>query len=196
MGTNIENAPLVRMVDNLGREWVASQGGGNVVAERAHEEIHEGKHFCALGSKDIANGANFQFLIDCPFVNEVPHVVFTIESLETEMDITLKEDVSVVGNGTSIPLINNNRNSSNTARLNLYHTPNTPTGGTLILPSYGTTFKIGLGKKLGDTYRSDEEILFKKISKYLLTIENNSGSDGRINFHFCHYESTIGANPA
>lgn len=161
---------------------VESRSKGIKSIDIEHGKIHDGNHYYVENFVSIGNGATYQFLIVPPASTPKIHVTWEVE-FQLESTVTVTEAVIVTGNGTEITLLNNDRNSPNTATVEMYHTPNAPVGGTVI--SRG---RKGDGQRLGGLVRAEREKICKANAKYLVSIENHGATGSLTNYLFSIYE--------
>lgn len=147
-----------------------------------HKRIHGEVSYFHCSFADLATATSRQFILSTPDTTTRIHFVFQVE-FEKESTVTLTEAVSTTSDGTAITEVNRERNSGNSAALVLTHTPNTPVGGTIISLS-----RKGDNQKSGGLSRSENEIILKQNTKYLLDISNESAQNSLTNWEFNWYE--------
>ncbi len=151
-----------------------------------HYQIHNGSHFFSRDFIDLGNGATHNILVVTPDTTKWSHFIFAIEH-ELEAFVTFTEGVATGGDGTPVTAFNNNRNSVEVSTTLLFHTPTSPTGGDVLARD-----RKGSGKKFGGGGRSEEEIVLKQNTKYLVSITNGTASNNLINWEFSFYENISG----
>lgn len=103
--------------------------GAGVSIDSVHHEIHEGDSYSVY--EGIALGvATREYLIVPPPADKEAHFTFSFSSSH-DLDIFLYVATTRTG-GTSVPVINRNGNSPNTALTTVAHTPGAGDDGTLI----------------------------------------------------------------
>jgi hypothetical protein len=182
MGDGIQKGS-VGLQDKAGDSFdVESRSSGVKAIDIEHGKIHDGNHYYVENFVSIGNGATYEFLIVAPSPTPKIHVTWEVE-FQLESTVTVTEAVTVAGNGTTVTLLNNDRNSSNTPSVEMYHTPNTPAGGAVI--SRG---RKGDGQRAGGLLRSERERIYKTNAKYLVSIENHGATSSLTNYLFNIYE--------
>ncbi len=102
-----------------------------------------------------------------------------------EWIIQFIEEPTVTG-GTAIPIFNSNRLSGNTPTFQLFHTPDTPTGGTVIDERYipATTAGTPASMEVIDRY----EWVLKPETEYVFSWNNIGGQTRTIHVNWVMYE--------
>lgn len=165
------------------RDDNATDNTGAVIGiDIGHHEIHEGNHFYHKGFKSLGNGASYILLFKTG-TNKGAHLNFHITSPK-ETTLSILEAVSVTLDGTSLSVLNNDRNSSNISEMTLFHTP-TVSGGSEIFPA-----SVGAGLPLGGggNIRNECELLLKQTTNYKVTLTNSGATTAIIDYLFCWYE--------
>lgn len=147
--------------------------------EQEHLKIHEGKGFTIAKRLTIANvGGIHEFLGIVPAAS-FPHFRSIIVAADGgPFDIDFYEGTTVSANGTAVTPQNNNRNSTNTANLDIYDTPTITNDGTLIEPVLvpGTKQSGSLGSE------GSNEWNLKVSTNYMIRITNNTTGAGTSRF--------------
>ena len=150
--------------------------------DTAHHRVHEGKSFTVSHKADVANGANFDFLIVTPNTTKRAHMTVELD-VEAETDMLLYEAVTATA-GTALTAYNRDRNSASTATVSVTHTPTGITEGTTII----RTHHLGSGKSYGGGERQTHEFILKQNTKYLFRLTNATGSNNYMSVKFDWYE--------
>lgn len=165
---------------------------GPVVTEAKHHRIHKGEGYAAFHAiSALANGASFDFLLATS--SKFPHFRdFNVVANGAPFTVEVYEGTVTSNDGTTVPLFNCNRNSSNTAISTLTHTPTVSEVGTQIddrlLPDSGGFFGNGGGGQIiGGAVL---EWILKPNEKYLIRINNGSGAAEDVVCNFFFYESS------
>jgi len=152
----------------------------------AHHEIHAGSHFFYTDSTVLATSGSQDYLITTPDTTKWAHMKFQMDgSAITQMQIY---EGSAKSGSVAGTIFNSNRNSANTPGLAVHKgTSGSLADGTLIY-----TYKCGAAtqqSRSGAGSRSDEEIILKQNSKYLVRL--TSGTDNNLtNINLEWYEHT------
>lgn len=170
---DFDNAKLYGY-DPIDQTWVpimADEAGHMVVHSGLENRIHDGLAF-AFGRyvASVADAANIDILL-------VTNSAELFTKLQTKVGgdalLSVYEGVTVSNNGTSLGMLNLNRNSANTIDVASYHTPTITDLGTLIFQMYlpgGTSPHASGG---ADEFTQG---IFKTGTNYLLRLTNISGS--------------------
>ena len=156
--------------------------------EYPHHEIHAGSHYYVQGYLTLADTETYYIKMETTNSTKWTHFIFDIKSTGI-LTTTLKEDcIGGMTGGTSMPLLNNNRNSANpsTAILTSGVTDCTSSGQLLESDKWGAEgFKENIG---GGGSREDEWVL-KQNSTYLRMF-SSSAADNIVQFKGTWYEHT------
>jgi hypothetical protein len=140
----------------------------------SHQKIHEGNHFFI---HKISLGINIAspkyYLIVPPPTAIVPsdtiemHIIFEIG---TDIGGTVKtfEGATITASGTELTIINNNRRSSTPSFAHIYEDPIIAPLGEGIQIFEERSGTVTAGTKIGESYRSEEEIILNPDKKYLI----------------------------
>jgi hypothetical protein len=140
----------------------------------AHKEIHSGSTFTTTRFvAGLGNGATSMILLKTPDTTKYAHLLYEFNST-VDGSFTITAEVTTVADGTLLNILNRDRNSATTATCVATHTPNTPSGGTIIRQRY-----IGVGgvNRTGGTDRNTDEIILRRNTKYLFTFTNGAASN-------------------
>ncbi len=149
----------------------------------AHHEIHSGSSFNISTSADVANGANYDFVLISPDSTKWAHIL-SVADVERESKLQIFEDVTFVGGG-DIDIVNRNRNSIKSNTITAVVASSVSDFGTKIFET-----KVGSRRSTGGESRSEGEIIMKQNSNLLLRITNQSGSEGWVAPFIDWYEHT------
>lgn len=135
-------------------------GGGMIVIDFPHYEIHSGDMFFASHKATVAAGSNLDLLITVP-ADVYPHAEFAV-SASAECDMLLYEGPTATG-GTAVTAFNRARANPHTSACSVVHTPTVSSVGTLLDSAPVNGAKIGAGAS-----RSENEWILAPGTKYLL----------------------------
>lgn len=155
-----------------------------VTLDHVHNAIHRGQLFRAWRRNDVAAGGNAYVRI----VTGTRPVHFQERDFVAsagEWIIRLIENPTVSG-GTVIPIYNSNRISANTPTMQLFHSPDTPTGGTTIDEIYipATTAGTPSAMQKKDIY----EWILAPSSVYVFNWNNIGGQTRTMHVNWVFYE--------
>lgn len=150
-----------------------------IMVDYEHHEIHGGSHYFIKDVVDLALNNVIDIQFTTPDVTKWNHLTFSI-TCESETEWFIYEGASIVAAGTTLPAINNNRNSLNTTQNTVDLQDNTSlananadtdvSGATEL--AHGI---VGSGKDGGTNGRS-EEIITKQNTIYCFrAIANSAG---------------------
>lgn len=161
--------------------------GASVSIESEHHEIHGGHHYFHSSIITIAGSASANIILETDGAEQ--HFTYSIGSDIAGFTLYSYEKVTADSNGTLLPTLNNNRNSTNTSALVVRLNPTnvSTVGSTAIRSAYVGTAGTGVNRSAGTITRSTETIL-KFNTKYLIRITNLSASSNDINLTFSFYE--------
>lgn len=153
-----------------------------------HAKVHDGDAYTAstiTTSNAIAANGIFDILLFNPSSFSFPHLrIYEWDAEEAPANITLCESVTVANTGTSFPVFNLNRSSTNVSSISTFHTSSVSATG-LCLESH----VISGAKKIGgSTENATIEWILKPATNYLFRIENNSSNPTDIGFFAFWYE--------
>ena len=149
---------------------------GRVMVDDAHSRIHQGVMYVASHLiASLADGASFNVILTTP-ANDWPHIV-PIPSLDGGADFYIYEAPTFTG-GTSVLVINQNRNSANTCGGTVVHTPTITDAGSPLLLSYHMAGGTG-PQSSGAEGGFDREFTLKNSTSYLFRMTNQSGQTKR-----------------
>lgn len=163
----------------------------------SHHRIHEGNFFSThTVSLGLMTASPKQFLFITP--HEIPppltfdtvkiHLIFVV-SCDLGVNIQFFEDTIVTSNGTEVPIINQNRNSTTPPLGQVFENPTVLSGGTLLFSQIvGSTTIGGTG---GLVNRDEQELILKVTTDYLLKITPLTDVPGGTNIttHFKGYDA-------
>lgn len=154
---------------------------------QAHHAVHDGSFFTYTNAMELSNGQTISYVISVPDTTKYPHFGFIIDG-ENEFDLAIYEDATPDDDGTIVsnpPVINANRNSTNTNTLILTSSPTLGGGskGSLMRRWHG-----GSGKSLSWKAGTEEESVLRKNTKYWIDVTNSSTSNSWISWQIGWYE--------
>jgi hypothetical protein len=169
---------------------------GSIIAiPPEHHEIHCGDSYEGAYTGDLGNGASVTFGVIIP--NEglddqgeegsdqtakQYHAKIKID-VESEALVQFYEGATLSANGTSLGIINKNRNSLRTDYLGFFITPTVTDNGTL-LP---LTTRLGSTRTVGGEYSREDEMILKDNTIYLITITNQVTTNNYYNIKLDYY---------
>jgi len=156
--------------------------------DQAHHEIHEGDYWFADDISESLGSAAIKYWLlvtpnDTTRLHSLPVIVGT-----GEIEIQVYEGATVATNGTELPLLNRDRNSTATTAYKFYKDPTTPviTGCPIV-----RNIRVGSGKNaIGDS-RSDAELILKSNSKYLIKVTSRA-TGTFVSMHINGYSCLMG----
>ena len=159
--------------------YVDPFSGAVGVIEQEHMKIHKGEGFTVSKRFSIANvGGIHEFLAIVPLL-VFPHFrSFTVTSDGGPNDVDFYEGATYSATGTEVTPYNNNRNSSNTADMEVYDTPTLVTDGALLEPI------LIPGTKQAGSFGSEasNEWILRQNETYMIRLTNNTAGAGTSNF--------------
>jgi hypothetical protein len=159
--------------------------GVNIGIDYAHHELHEGSHYWYMDANTLANGSSIDFLITTPNTTEWAHILFVLDGVAVT-SFKLYEDSSATGT-TAQTVYNSDRNSSHSNTVTVHKGVNAISG--TLIKNYSSGLATGASAKMGSETRTEEEVILKQNSKYLLHVL--SGTNGNLtNVKFEWYEHT------
>lgn len=170
---------LVDLFDGTYAPIVATvSASGSRQADDPHSRIHQGVLYSASEIVDaLADDAPFDMIITTP-ADDWPHVA-PEPSFDASADFLIYEAPTFDGDGTSVDVINHNRNSQNTFGGAVVHTPTVTAVGTQILISDHVPGGTG-GNASGSTAgQFANEFILKPSTSYLFRLINRSGQANR-----------------
>lgn len=151
------------------------------VIDYAHHKIHDGAAFTASFSADVAaTTGKLLLLIVTPNTDVFAHLKYNF-NVEGEADIMLYEAPTATA-GDAVVAYNRNRNSAVAATVVVTSTPTSITEGTTIIRKHHLI--------AGGSIKSDDELILKKNTKYLLSIANATGATNFTAVNLDWYEHT------
>lgn|SRR5512139_836508 len=152
--------------------------------DHIHHEVHEGHSFVAgYYNASVANNASLNLLIST--TSKIAHLVFR-GAAGGDAVLTFGEGVSVVANGTIVPVLNMNRGSGEVPSVFVYHTPNTPVV-TTVLETQFLPGGTGPAQSGGNEVRRGTEWNLLTNTKYMISMTNTSGSNQPISINIEFY---------
>ena len=159
-----------------------------VAIEYSHHKIHEGQFFSAGEiAQSIASAGTLTYGIQTG--SKTVHITPAyISTSADKMTFQVYEDSTYTG-GTAVTAINRNRNFTNAPTMTGVKAPTVTVNGTLISQDYlaGAT---GVGQtRAGQIANTDNEIIFKPNTKYVIIYTNGSSSANLLTWSFSWYEA-------
>lgn len=139
-----------------------------------HCEVHSGSHYLYTDAITLGNGESQAYVITAPDTAKYAHMVFIMNS-----GLGASSTVAEGGDRTPTTLQNtwnSNRNSSNSAGTLVHKgfSGGTTDGTTMISVNVGSA---STGGKTGGGARSEEEIILKRNTQYILTLTSGANSN-------------------
>lgn len=184
MSRQIEGGPAAPVYLTGGETLV--EDDALVHIEYIHRKVHEGAVASVEYAASVGNGANLDILI-------------TVGSKELHGDISIVAtgqaraylyEAPNASGGTLLPEVNYNRlRAIGTLESIFAHTPTvTSAGVTPLVPGRVIAGGSSPQTRIGGDARLGVEWILKPATKYLLRVNNSSGSDALIDVHFEVYE--------
>lgn len=174
-----------------------------ITVDYAHHEIHDGSHYEALASDELAlSGDHIDMGILTPGWSPtisdnhdtLYHMVVSFWASQP-MSFAMYEDVTSFTGGSVCPCFNSNRLTTaphyiaghgvKETDLDVTGGVLTRTGGTLLLPLQYFGAKTDAG-----AHSRDEEIILKPASQYIFTLAQTANGANNCGIHLYWYEST------
>lgn len=155
-----------------------------------HWFIHKGLHFFNSQVITVASEGVINWVIETG--DKGLHMVFEVSATDGAISFTTYEGITANEDGTLQTLLNNNRLSTNTstATMRLNPTGTDITGATIIRSGRaGTTG--GTALRSGGSIGRQNELIFKKNSKYLLRVTNLANATNYIVLTHSWYENGL-----
>jgi hypothetical protein len=154
----------IRLTDNIYVAEIDSLGY-LVTIPIEHHKIHEGNYYTVTDySGDVAVAVSAQWLVKTPDTTKRAHLTSMFDSSGAAA-VELYENPTVVANGVALTVINNNRNSLNTATVTVFRRPQTSADRTLLEKRFMGTNNNRT--KLGGSARAASEYMLKQNEDYL-----------------------------
>ena len=150
--------------------------------------VHQGRGFTHSNNHTVANGANLDHLLITPPDVDVHLRLWKLKSNDGPCTINAYEDTVVSANGTAEAVGNNNRQSVITPRMLIYHTPTITSLGNMLEDNFIGATGGGAHVSVGESAESNIEWLLKRNTKYLLRLNNGSGTSTRMHIRMFWYE--------
>lgn len=160
-------------------------GAPNVI-DTVHHEVHEGEMFHAGHTfSSVANGANADLLFTLGA--KEAHTTFEVFA-GGQVSVSLFE-APTVADGTTVPIYNMKRSSTNTPLATVKHTPTvTATGSTALVNGRILPGGNSPQTRVGGGIRQNVEWILAPTESYLLRVTNSSGTTIAVNIGLEWYE--------
>lgn len=153
--------------------------GAQVAISEEHWVVHEGFAFLFTHFIDnLANAGEAELLLKVP-ANTYPHIhQLDLAAGRGDVRIEIFEGPTTSSDGTPVSAPNQNRNSTNTPGLNVFHTPTVSADGTKFWDHWLHPTASGSGGRQEGLVLSPmgTELVLKPETNYLIKITNNSGA--------------------
>jgi hypothetical protein len=162
--------------------------GANLGVDYSHHEVHEGESYIAPDVQAV-DTTTIKWQITTPDTTKWAHMIPDI-ACTSECLITITEGSDRI-DGTSVPAINRDRNSSNVAGIVVTRTPTggTTDGATTIFKKrLGTTGAGPFGASAPGSSRGVQEYKLKQNTKYVVAVQTFAAAFVSADFNW--YEHT------
>lgn len=170
ISTNSNSQLKVTNYKSDGTEMLINGGGEVVILDHAQHSIHDGSHYIVTDiDEDIDIAGPKYWHIKAPNTSARIHVNYNYHCTKNAK-FEVFENPTLSNDGTSLSIINNERNSLNTSTALVYYDPTVSVDGTRIdVESVGddSTNPTGIA---GEHKREDDEIVLKQNTSYLFKI--------------------------
>ena len=173
-----------------GTEWVEVRGDSSTralnVIDYEHHEVHAGSHFFIASGQTLASGVTSNLLIVTPDTTKWTHMHLLFQAgLSATFELY---EASARTAGTQVVAINSNRNSVNTAGTMFYSTYSSGTTDGGLISRY-LVGSASVGAKIGGAGRSEEEIILRQNTQYILRTTSGANANN-ISTFLTFYEHT------
>jgi hypothetical protein len=148
------------------------------VIDYAHHELHSGSHFTwGVTSGDLDDGGTMEFILTTADTAAWPHLLISVTgALDTTVEFF--EDTTHTA-GAAETSFDNNRNTANTAGMDINVSNDDGADGTLLLPErFGIDAGGGANRTAsGGQARSEAEWDLRQNAKYLLKVTSNTDNN-------------------
>lgn len=146
--------------------------------DEEHRLVHDGMVFDCDHEGSVANGASLDLHLKVPAgcYPHLRHLSFAVD--DGPCRFYLYEAPTITVDGTELTPANHNRNSTNTAQVQIFHTPTVTAVGTKLHARYVPDMG-GVGANLTGIVgnaQSAQEFVLKPSTSYLLRLTNNTGA--------------------
>jgi hypothetical protein len=149
-----------------------------------HKEIHSGNHYFFKRFQLLPASATLELLMRIQNDGTHSHMTIGLEAVESAIEVSYYEDVTIVIPGTAFIPINRNRNSPNVAKTEIRAVGSVSTGGLLLSDG-----RFGAGKKSeGVGGRDDNENVLMEDVVYAIKVTETGGVATYINWSLDWYE--------
>lgn len=160
--------------------------GAALMIDVVHHEVHEGEmSHAAYTNASVANGANVDFQLTTGL--KEAHTTWEVFA-GGQVTVSLYEAPTTSG-GTAVTAYNMKRESTNTPLSTVVHTPTVTATGSVALVN-GRILPGGTSPqtRVGGGIRSGAEWILKPSTKYMMRVNNTSGSTIAVNVVLEWYE--------
>jgi len=172
-------------LDTIASNYISSDGNAVLTQEQHDEDVRNGKHFFVKDFMDVATtDSPVDFLWVTPSGSVVPHASWNIAG-KAEFKLELYECATSTDYGTAITVFNSNRNSTDTATVAAYSSPNISATGTKVWGG-----KIGSGRDAAEGGGSHDDFIGAAGTVYLLRITKIAANTQWMDYHFGWRETT------
>lgn len=142
--------------------------------------VHQGKGFMYKGKSLLATATIAKFLLVTPADIDIHFRAWSIKSTVGPLDIAVYEAATTSALGTLVSAINTNRQTTILPKMLLYASPTVVTNGTLLIEEYIGGVTGGAPVIAGEEVVNNVEWFLKRNTKYLITLNNTSGTTATI----------------
>lgn len=177
--------------NDINQEALIDLSSREVVTEtNSHYMMHEGNHYFIktwlINTGAISTFDEFMFIT--PNSDIRIHAKVSIQS-DDDATFDIYEAPTTTANGSAVPSINCDRNSSNTAELLPFASPTVTVDGTLIWSARtGGSGVTPIGGSSGVSLSTNYEIIAKANTKYMFRLTKNTSNDTVMDIDFYWYE--------
>ena len=153
-----------------------------------HHEIHSGDHYFIGGYTELQDTDTATFFVITPNSTKWAHMLFSLEA-DALITYGMYETATYAGGGSTLSLINNDRNSDNTSGLTILSAGTASVAGTLI-DSFQTGAATVASKPLtGGRGTRNNEMILKQNTTYRAVITSGA-DDNTLSYYASWYEHT------
>ena len=167
-------------------DTIESQNGSLKVKDYVAVAVNDGRYFFNAQRFTLLNTENKLFLIT---TGAAQVLLDSAMSVTGNTAVDFFEAPTVTDDGTTVPLINSNRDSGNTPTVALFSEPTITVNGLEI--SKGLIHGGEKSKTFGGSRDVDIPVVSKPSTSYFMKITNTSGATGIISINFTFIEQEI-----
>ena len=187
-GVSITNTPSIKVTDGIvaGQARIDGYTEDIICITQSHHEVHAGSHFYLEGYTTLGDGDSLYVKLETGNTTKWSHFVWSIGSSGITTTNLKEAPTSGMSGGSSITILNSNRNSDITSNNIVTSGVTAPTGGAIISQSsWGAT---GFKSSVGGGQDRGSEIILKQGTTYCRTFTSGA-AENIISFRASWYES-------